>query len=180
MIRPARAAALGLAAGALLAAAPARALMLTSEVVQPQAPIPPAHTCEGKDVSPPLAWTGAPEGTKSLVLIVDDPDATGGFTHWIVYDIPPDATSLPAGLQPKQLPKGARMAQNGWNRRTWNGPCPPSGRHRYVFRLYALDTTFGDLGAQATRADVEAHMRGHVLQAAELTGTYAKADTAAR
>lgn len=172
---------LAVALGAVLAAAlPARALMLTSETVAPQAPIPQLHTCEGKDVSPPLAWTGIPEGTKSLVLLVDDPDATGGFTHWIVYDIPKEATSLPENVQPKQLPKGARLATNGWNKRSYNGPCPPSGRHRYVFRLYALDTTFGDLGAEATRADVEAHMRGHVLQAAELTGIYGKAATASR
>lgn len=169
--------ALGLA---LVATAPAQALMLTSTAVQPQAPIPQANTCEGKDLSPPLAWTGVPDGSKSLVLLVDDPDATGGFTHWIVYDIPPDATSLPEGATAKQLPKGARVAMNGWNKRGYNGPCPPSGRHRYVFRLYAVDTTFGDLGAEATRADVEAHMRGHVLQAAELTGIYGKAATASR
>jgi Raf kinase inhibitor-like YbhB/YbcL family protein len=172
---------LALALGAVLATSvPARALMLTSDAIAPQSPVPQEHTCEGKDVSPPLSWSGAPEGTKSLVLIVDDPDAPGGFTHWIVYDIPKDATSLPENAGPKQLPKGARVAVNGWNRRQYNGPCPPGGRHRYVFRLYALDTTFGDLGADATRADVEAHMRGHVLQAAELTGTYGKAATAAR
>ncbi|MCW5889123.1 MAG: YbhB/YbcL family Raf kinase inhibitor-like protein [bacterium] len=176
-----RAVRVALALGAVLAAGtPARALMLTSPAVLPQSPIPPVHTCEGNDVSPALTFTGVPDGTKSLVLIVDDPDATGGWTHWLVYDIPPTATSLPEGVQPKQLPKGARVALNGWNRRSYNGPCPPSGRHRYVFRLYAVDTTFGDLGDAATRADVEAHMRGHVLQAAELTGLYGKAATASR
>jgi Raf kinase inhibitor-like YbhB/YbcL family protein len=165
---------------ALVATVPAHALMLTSTAVAPQAPIPQVNTCEGKDVSPPLTWTGVPEGTKSLVLIVDDPDATGGFTHWILYDIAPDTTSLPEGATGKQLPKGARVATNGFNKRGYSGPCPPSGRHRYVFRLYAVDAMFGDLGAEATRADVEAHMRGHVLQAAELTGTYGKAATASR
>jgi Raf kinase inhibitor-like YbhB/YbcL family protein len=137
------------------------------------------HTCEGSDVSPPLSWSGAPEGTKSLTLIVDDPDAPDPkapkmtWVHWVLYDIPADATSIPEGATKAQLPSGTKEGLNDWNRKGYGGPCPPIGRHRYFHKLYALDTVLPDLGA-ATKAGLEAAMKGHILGKAELVGTYQK------
>ena len=132
-------------------------------------PIPPRHTCDGEDVSPALSWEGAPEGTESLALILDDPDARG-FAHWVLFDVAPGATGdLPAGLaaSPDAPPQGL----NGFGRPGYAGPCPPSGSHRYVFALYALDTLLGLPGAP--RADeVRQAMRGHLLAEARLTGSY--------
>jgi Raf kinase inhibitor-like YbhB/YbcL family protein len=138
--------------------------------------IPRQHTCEGPDRSPPLAWSGAPAGTQSFVLIVDDPDAPDPaaprmtYVHWVLYDLPADATGLPEGGAP---PPGAREGINDWKRTGWGGPCPPIGRHRYFFKLYALDTTLGDL-AGPTKPKVEKGMAGHVLAEAVLMGTYQK------
>ena len=155
-------------------------LSLTSSAFRPSGPIPDRHTCDGVDVSPALVWTGVPDGTRSLVLIVDDPDAPDPaapkrtWVHWVLLDIPPSAAGLPEGVTRAALPAGTREGRNDWGRTGWGGPCPPVGRHRYFFRLYALDTTLGALH-EPTRGDVDAAMSGHVIETAELMGTYARA-----
>jgi Raf kinase inhibitor-like YbhB/YbcL family protein len=154
------------------------ALALTSTAFRQGEEIPRRHTCEGEDLSPPLGWSGAPEGTRSFALIVDDPDAPDPkapkmtWVHWVVYDIPSSVSSLAEGVE-ERLPEGARIGVNDWKRPDYGGPCPPIGRHRYFHKLYALDTELGDLG-EATKADVEKAMKGHVLGTAELMGTYQK------
>jgi Raf kinase inhibitor-like YbhB/YbcL family protein len=141
--------------------------------------IPRRQTCEGADVSPALHWSGAPAGTKSLVLIVDDPDAPDPaaprrtWVHWLLYDLPPGATGLPEGVAARQLPPGTRQGTNDWKRTGYGGPCPPVGRHRYFHKLYALDAVLGDLG-RPTKAELERAMEGKVLAHAELVGTYEK------
>jgi Raf kinase inhibitor-like YbhB/YbcL family protein len=143
------------------------------------AEIPTRYTCEGDDLSPPRAWAGGPAGTKSLVLIVDDPDAPDPkapkmtWVHWVLYDLPADATGLPEGVRRDHLPAGTREGLNDWKRTGWGGPCPPVGRHRYFHKLYALDAPLGDLG-RPTKAAVEQAMKGHVIAQAELVGTYQK------
>jgi Raf kinase inhibitor-like YbhB/YbcL family protein len=154
---------------------------LTSSAFKAGGPIPARFTCDAEDVSPPLVWSGAPEGTRSFALIVDDPDAPDPkapkmvYVHWVVCDIPPSTTSLPEHATSSNIPKGAREGRNDWKNIGYGGPCPPIGRHRYFFKLYALDTTLGDalddIGV-VTKADVERAMRGHVLAEAELIGTY--------
>jgi Raf kinase inhibitor-like YbhB/YbcL family protein len=140
-------------------------------------PIPKRHTCEGADVAPPLQWSGVPQGAKSLALIVDDPDAPDPaapkqtWVHWVVIDLPPGETTLPHGS--KSLPAGAREGLNDWHRAGYGGPCPPIGRHRYFFKLYALDTWLPGL-RQPTKTQVEHAMQGHILAQAELVGTYQK------
>src|SRR6476661_3758192 len=120
------------------------ALTLESSAFRANDEIPRKYTCEGDDVSPPLAWSGAPAGTKSFALIVDDPDAPDPaapqmtWVHWVVYNIPAGATELKAGVKPAELPKGALPALNDWKRVRYGGPCPPIGRHRYIHKLYAL------------------------------------------
>jgi len=152
-------------------------LSVTSTAFQPGAEIPAEHTCEGKDTSPPLAFSGAPAGAKSLALVVDDPDAPDPraprmtWVHWVLYDLPPTASGLAGAV--RQLPPGTREGLNDWKRTGWGGPCPPIGRHRYFFKLYALDVVLGDLG-RPTKAKLEAAMKGHVLAQAELVGTYQK------
>jgi Raf kinase inhibitor-like YbhB/YbcL family protein len=149
---------------------------LTSKAFGAGGEIPRRHTCDGDDVSPPLQWHGVPAGTASLVLIVDDPDAPDPaapqrtWVHWVVYDLPPAAGGLPEGARP--LPPGAHEGLNDWNRRGWGGPCPPIGRHRYFFKLYALDVPTLPAGPRPTKAAVEQAMQGHVLASAELVGTY--------
>jgi Raf kinase inhibitor-like YbhB/YbcL family protein len=153
------------------------ALTLTSSAFADNGPIPARYTCEGDDVSPPLAWTGAPPGTRSLVLIVDDPDAPDPaaprmtWVHWVVYDLPATASGLEEGAD--RLPGKARHGLNDWKRAGYGGPCPPVGRHRYVHKLYALDTELGVL-ASPTKPHVLDAMQGHVLAEAFLIGTYAK------
>jgi Raf kinase inhibitor-like YbhB/YbcL family protein len=150
---------------------------LTSTAFGPMAEIPRRHTCEGEDVAPPLRWSGVPPAAKSLALIVDDPDAPDPaapkrtWVHWVMYDIPPDSAALPEGGKP--LPGGMREGLNDWNRSGYDGPCPPIGRHRYFFKLYALDTKLTAL-QRPTKAAVEQAMKGHVLAHAELVGTYQK------
>jgi Raf kinase inhibitor-like YbhB/YbcL family protein len=152
-------------------------MRLQSTAFGPNEAIDPKYTCEGDDVSPPLAWTAVPEGTRSLVLIVDDPDAPDParpervWVHWLVYDIPPTVAFLPEGAS-TALPAGAQQGINDWGKAEYGGPCPPIGRHRYFHRLYALDTTL-EL-ATPERAALEAAMQGHVLARAELVGTYEK------
>ena len=154
-------------------------LVLTSPVFENHASIPRVYTCQGEDFSPPLAWGGLPEGTQSLALIVDDPDAPDPaapkrtWVHWVLYDISPEATELEEGVDADELPTGTREGLNDWGRTGYGGPCPPIGRHRYFFKLYALDTVLPDLG-HPTKAQLEQAMQGHVLEKVELIGTYEK------
>jgi Raf kinase inhibitor-like YbhB/YbcL family protein len=141
--------------------------------------IPRQHTCEGADASPALAWSGAPAATKGFVLIVDDPDAPDPaapkmtWVHWVLYDLPATASGLPEDVKASGLPPGTREGLNDWQRTGYGGPCPPIGRHRYFFKLYALDKALGDL-RKPTKGQVEAAMKGHVIAHTELVGTYQK------
>ena len=150
------------------------ALSLTSPVFQHNGVIPKLYTCQGKDISPALAWGGLPNGAKSVVLIVDDPDAPDPaapkrvWVHWVLYNIPPDATGLP-----EAVPAGRREGKNDWDRVGYSGPCPPIGRHRYFHKLYALDVELPNL-RQPTKAVLLEAMKGHVLETVELIGTYQK------
>lgn len=152
---------------------------LSSPAFRDQGEIPIQHTCEGEDVSPPLAWSSPPEGTRSLALIVDDPDAPDPkaprmtWVHWVLYNLPATARELPAAMTNEALPSGTRVGQNDWKRDDYGGPCPPIGRHRYFHKLYALDISLPDLGAP-TKAELEKAMQDHVLARAELVGTYEK------
>ena len=150
-------------------------LAITSPAFTGGGAIPSVYTCEGRDVSPPLAWTDPPPGTNSLALIADDPDAPGKtWVHWVLYNLPPSARELPEAFPPdEERPDGMRQGTTDFGRVGYGGPCTPSGTHRYFFKLYALDTAL-DL-AKPTKADVEAAMRGHVLAEAQLMGTYQKA-----
>src|SRR5512133_2952707 len=144
------------------------------------AEIPVKYTREGADVSPALEWSGTPEGTRSLALVVDDPDAPDPkaprmtWVHWVLYDLPPTSSGLPEAVKPAALPPATRSGSNDWRRTGWGGPCPPIGRHRYFFKLYALDAPLGDLGTPA-RAKLDQAMKGHVLGQAATMGTYDKA-----
>ncbi len=139
--------------------------------------IPAKYTCEGGDVSPALTFAGAPEGAKSLALIVDDPDAPDPaaprmtWVHWVLYNLPPDTAGLDEAVT--SLPAGTREGTNDWRRTGYGGPCPPIGRHRYFFKFYALDTVLPDLH-EPTKAELEKAMQGHVLTHSELIGTYQK------
>jgi hypothetical protein len=152
-------------------------LTLSSPAFEPLGAIPKRHTCDGEDGSPPLAWTGVPPGTKSLALIVDDPDAPDPaapklvWVHWVLYDLPPGTTALAGGLTAKRLPPGTLEGLNDWKQPGWRGPCPPIGRHRYFHKLYALDILLPDLRHPSGTALGKA-MAGHVLAKAELVGTY--------
>ncbi len=151
-------------------------MQLTSTAFAPNGEIPTSHTCEGADRAPALAWSGAPAGTRSFALIVDDPDAPDPkapkmtWVHWVAYDLPPSTTSLPEG---GKLPAGAREGVSDFGKTGYGGPCPPIGRHRYFFKLYALDTVLPDLG-KPSKKDLEKAMEGHILAKAELIGTYQK------
>ena len=153
-------------------------LELSSSSFANQGEIPSRFTCEGDDVSPALSWSGVPAGTRTLALIVDDPDAPDPkaprmtWVHWVLYNIPPSATGLEEGV--RTLPPGALEGMNDWKRTGYGGPCPPIGRHRYFHKLYALDALLPDLGTP-TKAGLEAAMKGHVLGHAEIVGTYQKA-----
>jgi Raf kinase inhibitor-like YbhB/YbcL family protein len=146
------------------------AIQVTSTAFNEGSTIPKKHTCDGQDISPQLSWSGVPEGTKSLALIVDDPDApVGTFVHWVLYDIPADIRELPEGVQGVGV-----QGTNDFRRSGYNGPCPPRGpAHRYYFKVYALDTTLG-LKAGARKADVEKAMQGHILAWGQLMGKYGR------
>ena len=143
------------------------------------ASIPPKYTCQGDDISPPLTWNGVPETARSLVLIVDDPDAPDPkapkmtWVHWVLYNIPPNTSSLPENMASAQLPAGTAEGLNDWKRTGYGGPCPPIGRHRYFHKLYAVDTVFKGLD-KPTKAQLEAAMEGHIVAEAVLVGTYQK------
>jgi len=154
-------------------------LTIASSAFTSNGAIPSLYTCEGKDISPPLSWSGAPSGTKSFALIVDDPDAPDPaapkmtWVHWVLYDIPATATGLPEAVKPAALPSGVREGTNDWKRIGYGGPCPPIGRHRYFHKLYALDTVLRDLG-RPDKAALEKAIRGHILAQAVIIGTYQK------
>ena len=137
--------------------------------------IPPRYTCDGQNISPPLAWNGVPAATKSLALIVDDPDAPDPaspkitWVHWVLYNIPPATDGLPESVA--GLPAGTLQGVNDWHSTGYGGPCPPIGKHRYFFKLYALDTVLPDLKHPA-KSMLERSMRGHVIGQAELVGYY--------
>ncbi len=140
--------------------------------------IPAEYTCDGKDVSPVLSWSGIPQGTKSITLIMDDPDAPRGtFVHWVLYNIPAEAQKLPKAIQGKEtLSDGSRHGSTDFGKGTvgYGGPCPPPGKpHRYYFRIYALDAKL-DLPPGASRSEVEKAMKGHILAKGELMGKYGR------
>jgi Raf kinase inhibitor-like YbhB/YbcL family protein len=141
--------------------------------------IPTQHTCEGRDISPALEWASVPEGTESLALIVDDPDAPDPkaprmvWVHWVLFNLPPDCQGLPEGIRSKALPEGTCEGLNDWKRTGWGGPCPPIGRHRYFFRLYALDCLLEE-ARKVSRAQLDQKMKGHILAETTLMGTYQK------
>ena len=155
------------------------ALSIASPAFQHEGTIPTKYTCEGADVSPSLAFSGAPSNAKSLALIVDDPDAPDPaapkrvWVHWLVYNLPPATQELPEAVRADALPAGARVGANDWDKVAYGGPCPPIGRHRYFFKLYALDTMLPDLG-RPNKAALEKAMQGHVVAEATLLGTYQK------
>ncbi len=152
-------------------------LTLTSTAFDADGNIPAIHTCDGDDISPPLSWSGIPHGTKSLALIVEDPDAPDPaapkrvFTHWVLYNLPPDVTDLPQGISPEELPPGTREGLNDWEQPGFGGPCPPVGRHRYFHKLHALDVVLPDLG-NPSRRDLENAMQGHIIEQTALIGRY--------
>jgi Raf kinase inhibitor-like YbhB/YbcL family protein len=164
----------------ILGGSAAMSMTLSSPAFQHNGLIPSKYTCEGEDVSPPLAWEDVPNGAKSLVLIVDDPDAPDPkapkmvWVHWVVYNIPPDTKSLPENAGKARLPQGALLGLNDFKKTAYGGPCPPIGRHRYFHKLYALDITLDLRGA--TKSQIERAMQGHVLANTELIGTYQKGD----
>jgi Raf kinase inhibitor-like YbhB/YbcL family protein len=154
-------------------------LTLTSDAFTQGGAIPSRYTCDGTDASPPLKWAGAPNGTKSLGLIVDDPDAPDPakpqrvYVHWVVYNLSGGSGSLPENATNSGLPPGAAQGKNDFGKMKYGGPCPPIGRHRYFFKLYALDTELRFV-SPPTKADLAKAMKGHILAEAELMGTYQK------
>jgi Raf kinase inhibitor-like YbhB/YbcL family protein len=157
--------------------AAAMSMTLNSTAFAPNGAIPSRYTCDDQDLSPPLAWSGVPTGTRSFALIVDDPDAPDPaapkitWVHWVLYNIPATVSSLAENAAASGLPAGTREGVNDWKRTGYGGPCPPIGRHRYFHKLYALDAVLPDLG-KPTKAALEKAMHKHVLGRAELIGTY--------
>lgn len=155
-------------------------LALKSDAFEDGGEIPPRYTCEGEDLSPALTWDGLPEGTRSLVLIVDDPDAPDPaaprmvWDHWILYNLPPDARGLAEGGAPEGLPSGCGEGINSWGRTGYGGPCPPIGRHRYFHRLYALDAMLPTELGTPTKDQLLLAMEDHILAHAVIVGTYQK------
>ena len=148
-------------------------IKITSTAFSEGSMIPKRYTCDGEDVSPPLAWTGVPEGTNSLALICDDPDApVGTWVHWVLFNIPADMQEVPANIPPEKIIKnGARHGTNDFRKFGYGGPCPPGGTHRYYFKLYALDTEI-DLESGITKAQLLKAMEGHILAEGQLMGRY--------
>jgi len=153
--------------------------ILTSPAFSHNGEIPSRFTCEGEDVSPPLAWSGGPEGTKSFALIVDDPDAPDPnapqmtWVHWVLYNLLSSARDLPEAVVTATLPAGVEEGKNDWGNLGYGGPCPPIGRHRYFHKLYALDLVLPDLAAP-TKSKLESAMEGHIFAQAVHVGTYEK------
>jgi Raf kinase inhibitor-like YbhB/YbcL family protein len=155
------------------------ALRMTSPAFEDGGAMAAKYTCEGQDIAPPLQWTGVPDGTRSLALIMDDPDAPDPaapkmtYVHWVLYNLPPDSTGLPEGVASKNLPAGTLEGVNDWRRTGYGGPCPPIGRHRYFHKLYALDVMLDDL-KKPTKDGLLKAIEGHVIAKAEIVGTYQK------
>jgi Raf kinase inhibitor-like YbhB/YbcL family protein len=149
------------------------AITITSTAFSKGGMIPRDYTCDGKDISPPLAWTGVPEGTKSLALICDDPDAPmGTWVHWVIFNIPARIEDLPASIPPEQvLESGARHGINDFRKFGYGGPCPPGGTHRYYFKVYALDIELVEKPG-ITKAELLKAMEGHILAEGRLMGRY--------
>jgi Raf kinase inhibitor-like YbhB/YbcL family protein len=150
-------------------------MQITSSAFHEGEAIPRKYTCDGDDVSPPLSWSGAPEGTESFALIADDPDApVGTWVHWVIYDLPAGVTSLPEGVEAAERPQvGGINGISNFRRLGYGGPCPPSGTHRYFFKIYALDTMVG-LPSGATKKKLLQAMEGHILAEAQLMGKYSR------
>lgn len=154
-------------------------LTLTADAFENGREIPAVYTCQGRDISPALVWDNIPENTKSLALIVHDPDVPSPeaprriWVHWVLYNLPPNIAGLPENVDSSNLPEGTLEGLNDWKRTGYGGPCPPKGRHRYVHTLYALDTRLENL-AKTTKNQLEQAMQGHIIDQAELTGTYEK------
>jgi Raf kinase inhibitor-like YbhB/YbcL family protein len=152
-------------------------LTLTSAAFHHNGEIPLRYTCDGDDISPPLSWSGVPAGAKSLVLIVDDPDAPDPqapkttWVHWVLYNIPSSASGLPEAVATKNLPPGTLEGINDWKQSGYRGPCPPIGRHRYFHKLYALDTLLPNMN-RPTKGKIESAMQGHIVTQIEIVGTY--------
>jgi Raf kinase inhibitor-like YbhB/YbcL family protein len=153
----------------------AMAFELSSTAFAPGESIPVKFTCDGDDTSPPLQWSDPPQGTQSFALIVDDPDAPAGtWVHWVLYNLPAESRSLPGDVPPDSvLTDGSRHGQNNWRRLGYGGPCPPSGTHRYFFKLYALDKA-PDLEAGATKDELLKAMEGHIVDQTEVMGVYSR------
>ncbi|MBJ6799820.1 YbhB/YbcL family Raf kinase inhibitor-like protein [Geomonas propionica] len=144
-------------------------LKLVSSAFKQAGQIPSLYSCDGSDTSPPLAIDGIPKDAKSLALVMDDPDAPGGtWVHWVLWNIAPSTSQITQGT----VPRGAQQGVNSWRRKSYGGPCPPSGQHRYYFRLYALSERL-NLPSNSTRKELDLAMRGKVLAQAELLGVYA-------
>ncbi len=150
------------------------AFKLTSAFVNGE-PIPRKYTCDGDDISPPLQWENAPQGTQSFTIIAEDPDAPVGiWVHWLLYNVPGEMTALPQGIPPDaELPDGSKHGKNSWGRPGYGGPCPPSGTHRYFFKLYALDTALELPPGAGNEAIVQA-MGGQILAQTSLMGLYSR------
>jgi Raf kinase inhibitor-like YbhB/YbcL family protein len=155
------------------------AMHMSSSAFAANAAIPSQFTCQGADRSPPLAFAEIPAGAKSLALIVDDPDAPDPaapkmtWVHWVLYNLAPQTTGLAEAIAPHELPPGTLEGLNDWKHTGYRGPCPPVGRHRYVHKLFALDTVLPDLH-KPSQAALEKAMHGHILAHAEWVGTYQK------
>jgi len=154
-------------------------LSLTSRAFAHEGKIPSQYTCEAEDIAPPLEWEGVPDNTRSLVLIIDDPDApdpeapTMNWVHWVLYNIPPNSIGLPEGATSQDLPAGTEEGKNDWAQTKYGGPCPPIGQHRYFHKLYALDNVLTSMN-KPEKTEVEAAMKGHIIAQTELMGTYIK------
>ena len=152
-------------------------LKISTSAFEHNETIPVQYTCDGKDISPPLSWSNVPDEAKSLALIVDDPDAPDPnapkmtYVHWVLYNLPPYESGLPEDVKKNDLPEGTLEGTNDWKRTGYGGPCPPIGRHRYFFKLYALDSVLEGL-QKPTKAELEQAMQGHIIDSAEMIGTY--------
>ncbi len=143
-------------------------LTVSSQVFKNNSSIPSKYTCDGKNVNPPLFIKHVPAGAKSLALIVDDPDAPAGiWVHWVLWNIHPETKEI----RENSVPNGAQQGLNDFRQQPYSGPCPPSGTHRYIFKLYALDTIL-TLSPHATKTDLEKSMKGHIIEQAHITGLY--------
>ncbi len=166
---------IGIQAGQIEKEGNSMKLEIKSTAFEEGGSIPKEYTCDGTDISPPLSWTQPPEGTKSLVLICDDPDAPmGTWVHWVLYGLSPDTLELPEDIpDKKEILDGARQGTNDFRRIGYGGPCPPSGTHRYYFKLYAIDSEL-DLSSGATKKEVLKNIEGHVLAEGQLMGRYSR------